>query len=527
MNFNDLYLKEQLSQLFYELIQPITNSFSVDHTEIVTAQGSFEALERFIKWYYLKQFSSMEEYKDANPQEKAAMEEFINRIFNEKFKTRFDNTRVIKGDNYIESLFIESIQYAALMFFFEKIGGGVNIDAKNLPHQIESFLFYLDSKNQLNNLIKEFLNVEMPRILLRYAESFETGDLAATMQFSRSKGFQIGWEHETMTLISIAPYFLMKAFIENGYELGNLELYYAFSYAPENKGVPGLIEDMEQILGDKKFSDIIMALYNDVDLFNGRDNFRLTDIISILIPNYGLLNVECKNSLISSSDYLKDVVVDVFTTIFPALYRSIAIQDINIEDQFEHMVVAIDPNERAAITRLINKLINLRKLEDLRATRFESEEQMKEGEGRRKGPKLAEFFSKVAGLINEDMSSSNKEEAKRFVARLLKENLFISKLKGFAKDIFAISDDNAEQYVNLVENKFLIRTIYPRVDSTLKSEIDNLFHLDPDGVYKVVLDVSFNVYKPTNIKLTEDLLKNVEFFVLNEEIKTLSQLTKD
>ncbi len=527
VNFNDPYLREQLSILFSELIQPITDAFLTARTEIMTAQGSFEALERFIKWYYLKQFSNMEEYKDANPQEKAAMEEFINRIFNEKFKTRFDNTRAIKGDNYIESLFIESIQYAALMFFFEKIGAGINIDAKNLPHQIESFLFYQDSKSDLNILKKEFLNVEMPRILLRYAESFETGDLAATMQFSRIKRFQIGWEHETMTLISIAPYFLMKAFIENGYDLDNLELYYAFSYAPESKRVSGLIEDMEKILNNKDFSDILKALYNDVDLFNGRDNFRLTDIISVLIPSYGMFNVECKNSLISSSDYLKDVVVDVFTTIFPALYRSIAIEDINVEDQFEHMVVAIDPNERTAMTRLINKLVGLRKPTDLRASQIESEEHMKEGEGPRKGPKLVEFYSRVADLINEKMTSNDLESAKRIIASLFKKDSFISELNKITKDIFALSDENAKKYVNLVEDKFLTRSINPNAENKLKSDIDNLFHLNPDGIYKVVLDVSLNVYKATNIKLTEDLLKNVGFFVINGEIKSQSQLTKD
>ncbi|GAG87954.1 unnamed protein product, partial [marine sediment metagenome] len=130
--------------------------------------------------------------------------------FEIKFQDKFAATFEEKGSSFIEGLFIESIQYDALSFFLEKLGGGTEIKGKEFAGKIEEY-FLTSTQAQQDALIYEFFYTRMNRILLRYAESFFTGPMDIYMRFDYNPSTQIGWEHETFSFMFIASYFL-KAF---------------------------------------------------------------------------------------------------------------------------------------------------------------------------------------------------------------------------------------------------------------------------------------------------------------------------
>ncbi|MHA1395879.1 MAG: hypothetical protein ACTSRZ_20440, partial [Promethearchaeota archaeon] len=516
--FKDPQVKEQLNNIFFEFILPASYQFIAERSNIVSAKGSLDALEIFFQWCYMSVYNILE--PDAKLEQKNAVKKYIALIFKEKFKNKYDNTisDPEKGEDYIENLFIESIQYAALMFFFEEIkeryGIKEIIEGENLAFYIESY-FLNFGKNELKDLIRRFVKTELPRVLLRFAESFNTGTLTKTMWFSKHNSFQIGWEHETMTLLFIAPYFLLKEFIKNNYNLNNLKLFDAFVFNPSGIRSSDLIKDMSRILKGKELKDILRIMNNDFDMFGNIDNFRLSDLFSTLIPNYGLFNWECKNSQDSDSDYLKDVVVDVYSTIFAAMCRSVALESVNIEDQYEHMVVAIDPDNPSSVYKFIKKLVGIRKPEDMRASKFESEEEIEEGEGKRKYSKYIELYSKIADIINDRIHANDKSIFIDQLVKIFAQKSFNNEVKEIARNIFGAT--RADEMYELVKDKFEIDKL-PRWTGG-KLNIDNLLIQDANGFYRIEIGTTFNIYKQTSIELTAQMLRNIPFFIVYDQVE--------
>jgi len=526
--YNNPDIQEQIENIFYEFVDPLTTSFKVDFPELATAQGSFDGLKRFVKWYFTLQFEYIydEINKDVNNKkpissaQRKAIDNFINVLFREKFETKYQETlkQKLSSQFYVVDLFMESIQHSAMSFIIEEIGGGKEIDPNDLAWQIEDFLSTFD-KSSKNELMEKFFKKQMPRIFLKFAESFFTGTFDTTMRLDHTS-FQIGYEHETFSFMFIASHFLIKEFIQNNYNLDNLKLFNAFVYNPKGARSLDLIADMKKILNGE-YTDLVQKLYNGLDFFDNKDNYRLTDLVSTLISAYKFINFECKNSRDSFSTYLGDVVEDVFSTIFPALFRSVSTGDVNVEGQLEHMITAIDPKDRAAVSGLIRKFTSMHKLENMRASQFAGVDIL-EGEGARKGPRHIEFYSKVADLINYFLSSSVLGDARSQVASFFKNPLFTEGVRRIAEDVFGYGE--ADNYVQKAKNFFATT-----IDAT--KNLNTLFQKDSQGIYKLVLDITFNVYKRTDIEITEtnykELFENIKFFVVDGKIKSLLELSKD
>ncbi|MFW9969076.1 MAG: hypothetical protein ACFFDF_02670 [Candidatus Odinarchaeota archaeon] len=535
LDLSDPYLIRQLNSIYDQFIDPLTKVFSTTRPELMSTDGAFNALERFITHAYKLQYSYMKEFEGADLSDKNKVNNFIQRIFNEKFTTTFEATmsRTDEGRNaktqteFIENIFLESIQYAAFTFILEKIGSMREIDSKNLVTEIESF-FTIFGKSEIDNLVKQFLNKEMSRILLRFAESFFTGTTGYMSHFDMKFDTQIGWELETLSFVGIAPFFLIKEFIQNGYKMDNLKFLNAFVY--DTKGTSrNYISQIEQIISND-LSVIINKLHNGADLFNLVTNFRLMDLITVFAESHGFVNFECKNSMDSKSSYIRNVIADIFSTIYPALYRAIDSGNVIVEGVKEHMIIALDANDENGCFELLKKLVITNENGDIIGLYPAT------GRVDRKGNKLDEFYTRVAREINKRLSilsPSTEVAAKQQCVNLLtgrnKDLELIKEIKNIGLDIFNTESMWGKSWLQIAKDKLALNLNY----WILKKDLD--------GIYKINLETWFNVYtlaedsQGNPIRITQNnfrqYFEKVGFFLIpsggNVALKTINQLKSE
>lgn len=249
----------------------------------------------------------------------------------------------------------------------------------------------------------------------------------------------------------------------------------------------------------------------------------------------GLFSTECKNSHDSDSTYLKDVAVDVFSTVFVAMCRSVALNEINIEDQFEQITVALDPDNEAAIKEfIVDPLISIRTPSDMRASAFDSQEEVLEGEGKRKYFKFIELYSTVSEMINTEIVADRQTSRESFMSelvKLFKDSGFTSVIKGKIREIFGENKEHTQvdEIFERVQDILQINSIQRWLGSGGSlgplAVLDKLLVQDIDGVYKLSFENIFYVYQATDVKITSEIIDKVAFFVVDGIKKTPSQLT--
>ncbi|TFF99461.1 MAG: hypothetical protein EU540_06710, partial [Promethearchaeota archaeon] len=264
------------------------------------------------------------------------------------------------------------------------------------------------------SLINEFMRKGLPFALLRFSESFFTGTWATTMQeFDKKHSTHPGWYLESLSFTFLESYFILQEFVRNGFRFDNMEFYEAFMYNLRNPPSNELLKEFQKALGkdvngkDVDIYQLVYKLYNFKNegemktYFDTRANYRLTDLLSLMVKGVGFFNWECKNSRDSSSLYLDNVLIDVFTYIQVALYAALVTDDVNVDDAFENMIAAYDPEDKSSISRVIRKLPKIHKPSDLVYINEKGEITD------RKGPIHIEFYSKVAALINDWTAETN------------------------------------------------------------------------------------------------------------------------
>ena len=216
---------------------------------------------------------------------------------------------------------------------------------------------YLEKNDDLE--IQDILHNKMRLFLFKFAESFNTGAKQATMRLSDHSSFQIGWEFETLTMLYIQPHFLLENLIDNDYNLKEFTFFDTFVFNPKKERFGISSHELDPFLEGKPLERLIKQLYGGIDIFiehKKKANYRITDVIAYFIENFGFFFTECKASQDSLSVYLEDVIVDLFSNIYPAIYRALAKENIHVEDAFNKMVVSIKKKDRGALWRFIKRI---------------------------------------------------------------------------------------------------------------------------------------------------------------------------
>ncbi len=500
----------QIEEVINQFVNPSVISFNLEKSEVVASMGGIlTALESFIENTYMGAHNILN--PSATIAQKDVATKLASKIFEEKYKKKFDYTTRTKGYTYVDDLFNQALKYSALVFFLEEVRAHFNVQTigeTDLASDIDSFLSTAD----IESLQREFVSDGLPRAMLKFAESFETAPNTRHMRFE-SRSVQIGWELQALSFLGILPYFLFMELIAKSYSIDfdKLTLYTYLVFNPYSTKNQDMVTDMEQILDGNTLQSIVDKINNDADLFGSNDNWREGDLISLLVEGIGFYNWEVKNANNVKSDYLLNIIYDLFSTIFGATSRSVALNDINIETQNEHWVVALDPDDPSSIFRVIKELTFIQEPSDIVSTYRGSRSR----EETRKYAKFIELYSKVSKLINEKISSNNKVTFMNELYNLFKDKSFNDQIKVYASQIFSASQ--ADSMLQLVMDKFEVTKI-PRWQQE-NLNLEQLITQDLNGFYQISYDNSFKVYVPTTTPIPLDLIQNVPYFVLLENDK--------
>ncbi len=328
-----------------------------------------------------------------------------------------------------------------------------------------------------------------------------------------------GWYLESLSFTFLESYFVLQEFVRNGFSFKNMEFYQAFMYNLRNPPSKDILNEFQKALGkdvngkDVDIYQLVYKLYNFNNegemktYFDTRANYRLTDLLSLIVKGIGFFNWECKNSRDSSSLYLDNVLIDVFSYIQVALYAALVVDDVNVDDAKENMVAAYDPDDRASISRVIGKLPKIHKPSQLRYINEKGE--LTE----RKGPVHIELYSKVAELVNDWTDATTDLELMKQVLKLKKEDILKKDVRKVVKEIFGTSnDETVDHYFDMVLDYFY----------AFRS---SLVYTDSNGYLKFRTDITYNVYHQTNDKLSLDHLKGAAFLIVDGKEVSLSDLT--
>jgi hypothetical protein len=514
-------VKQQLENVFNQFMLPAIRAFEVERTEILSPTSTTTSvknirflLETFVGHFY-KTMHNKYLNPDATKEQKKAVYGFIDDIFTENYGNKFDYTVNEEGTQYVQGLFFESVKYSALAFFLEEVKAEFDIqgsiEGKDLAFHLEKFL----TSKDMNELIQQFVRQELPRILLKFAESFESPPRIKKMIFSHSTTTQIGWEHETLSMLAIASYFMIKEFIDKGYDKSNLVLYKYFVYDPTSLDLD-TIQDFAQVLGvvdADGVKDVLNQLNNGVDLFGKSANFREGDLVSFLFKAFGFYTWECKNSMDSNSEYLFSVIGDLASTIFVPLTRSVAQKTIDIEKHTQFAVVGIDPDDGGAISRIVKETVSIHEAEDF--ITFSEEEKENQFGLTQKYAKNAEFYSKIATLINDHIKEKDKRLFYAQLVHLFRDSTFTGEIRKISTEIFGYSKKNTEKHFELVKDKLGIEELVGWVDGR-PTRINNLLVRDKQGDWMILYDVDFNHYKMTEIPTPSEITSKIPFFIIKD-----------
>jgi len=520
-------MKEQLNNLYFSLILPTRLSFNTFFEDILEihindASGIMKALKEYIKSYYMSVARNLPEFASASKMDLKKFGKLIDKMFESVFVDKLKHTLDIyaeKGRNgmdYVRDLIQESIEYALLHFFMSKISAGQKIDIRDLPEKIEEFLFNLGEPGK-QELMEDFLKVGLSMFLEQFAECFFVNNLEDIMMFRRDEFFFIGPKQEAFSTIFIASHFLAKAFAKSGFTFDESKFYDIIEFNPNvQRGtfykIIGTFEEMKSVLTE---------LNNGVEIGDKIQNRRIYDLFVMFIEGSISLNFECKNTrdIRRAERYIfKNMAVDTFSTIFPALFKQISPMNPIVEAQMESLIIAIESGDKESAEKIYHEMGALNTLADIA-----------DKNGNRKNPNHLEFYTTVADLINKKLDTEGPSldtlaKIRHFIKNLFRDNTFKSEVREIANKIFGkVKVDEADVIdkhdITKIENSLIssAEIIFGTIGN-----LDRLMRRDESGQYRFFWDMSFQIYLPTNEEFSRtDLPAEVSFEVVEGVVMPL------
>jgi hypothetical protein len=460
--------------------------------------------------------------KELTHNQKISFLKMIETLNSIKLDRRFENTLKYAGQSYFQSILKESILFVLFESFLSLYRG---IEGNNLNHAITSFL---NDRELVEEFKSNFIEANYEVVMLKFLESFLTGEYGAKLRFDRTVFFQHGWSLETFVYMYILPYFLINFIVASSFDADQINFF--------------------QTLNFKEFNDHLVSLHNGFPLKSIGSNDRIFDIIFAILSNSeGYFNIECKSARegVDITKAIESIIPDTFSSILFVLLDALRSNSPNIGKQQEVQVLPVDDNllensGKDDLNDIMSYLLQMQNILDLISpyeTLKYNRNQLKSSYIKHsKAPKKIQFYLEVINYlnkkINEDSVPKVKIDAIKKIVGLFNSEEFKNEVwENFGRKYYFSSTTKGQYSLRFERQWRILYDLFGKriflTDLNQYELLDILIQKNENDNFFINWNVLLNIQVTTSKILQKDFLENIEFALIEEKDKLIEKKITD